>query len=422
VYVNRLSILSILLCGLCLLGAVRSSTSSAASPLGALQADLGHQLSLAGPHDGAYVYDLTAKQALFSQRASAMRPPASVEKLFTATTALQQMGPATRLETTVLGAGQLLPGGVWEGNLYLRGGGDPTFGSSGFIASHYGGVGASVATLVSQLVRVEGIHHIVGSINGDESYLDPLRGEPSSGFAFDPFLEGTLSALSFDRGASGSERGAHAPAAYAARQLASALKNDGVSIRGSTGATTTPTGALVLARAASPTVAELLGLMLPPSDNFFAETLLKDLGARYGGAGTTVAGAAVAAKTISTVFGFRPRVVDGSGLSPADRTSPYQVADLLVGLAGTPTGTVLREHMAIAGHTGTLSLRMRHTGASGRCQGKTGTLTRVSNLVGYCQSAGGHLLAFAIFTDGISTEAAHVVQDHMTITIADSKL
>jgi D-alanyl-D-alanine carboxypeptidase/D-alanyl-D-alanine-endopeptidase (penicillin-binding protein 4) len=65
---------------------------------------------------------------------------------------------------------------------------------------------------------------------------------------------------------------------------------------------------------------------------------------------------------------------------------------------------------------------MRHTAASGRCQGKTGTLTGASNLVGYCQAAGGHLLAFAIFNDGISTEAAHVFQDHMAITIASSNV
>jgi D-alanyl-D-alanine carboxypeptidase/D-alanyl-D-alanine-endopeptidase (penicillin-binding protein 4) len=112
-------------------------------------------------------------------------------------------------------------------------------------------------------------------------------------------------------------------------------------------------------------------------------------------------------------------VVDGSGLSPADRTSPYQVVDLLVGLAPTAIGSVLREDLAVAGQTGTLSRRMRHTGAAGRCQGKTGTLTGVSNLVGYCQSSNGHLLAFAIFNDGIATEAAHTFQDHMAITIAD---
>jgi D-alanyl-D-alanine carboxypeptidase/D-alanyl-D-alanine-endopeptidase (penicillin-binding protein 4) len=197
------------------------------------------------------------------------------------------------------------------------------------------------------------------------------------------------------------------------------LKNAGVSIRGPSGAATTPAGATQLAHVSSPTVEQLLGLMLPPSDNFFAETLLKDLGAAAGGAGTTAAGAAVVSQTISGLLAIHPHVVDGSGLSEADRTSTYQVADLLVALAPTPTGAILRNSLAIAGHTGTLANRMRGTAASGRCQGKTGTLTGYSNLVGYCQAVNGHLLAFAFFNDGISTTLAHVIQDHMTITLAD---
>ena len=160
--------------------------------------------------------------------------------------------------------------------------------------------------------------------------------------------------------------------------------------------------------------------MLPPSDNFFAETLVKDLGARFAGAGTTAAGASVVASTISSLLGFTPRVLDGSGLSGFDRTSPYQVVDMLVALASTPTGAVLREHLAVAGRTGTLSLRMRQTAAAGRCQGKTGTLTGASNLVGYCQSADGHLLAFAFFNDAISTTSAHVFQDRMAISLAST--
>jgi D-alanyl-D-alanine carboxypeptidase/D-alanyl-D-alanine-endopeptidase (penicillin-binding protein 4) len=387
--------------------------------LAELQADLSHQLALAGHTDGAYVYDLTAKQALFSERATAMRPPASVEKLYTATTALDLMGASTRLATTVYGVGHMEPGGVWDGSLYLHGGGDPTFGTTSFIASHYGGIGASVSTLVTQLVRTDGIHRITGSIEGDESYFDSLRGEPSSDYAWDPFLEGTLSALAFNRGESGPESGPHAPAAYAARALWGLLKADGVTIHGGSGAATTPAGAVQLAQVQSPTVAQLLGLMLPPSDNFFAETLVKDLGARNGGAGTTAAGAAVVTKTIASLLGIHPHVVDGSGLSEEDRTSPYQVADLLVELAGTPIGTVLRDSLAVAGRTGTLELRMRHTRAEGNCQGKTGTLTGVSNLVGYCRAADGHTLAFAIFTDGIPTETAHTFQDNMAITLAD---
>jgi D-alanyl-D-alanine carboxypeptidase/D-alanyl-D-alanine-endopeptidase (penicillin-binding protein 4) len=419
---KRLALALSLLSGAASLGSIGASPAAGAGELQAFQSDLSHQLALAGSQDGAYVYDVTAARELFSERAGAMRAPASVEKLYTATAALARFGPQARLSTTVSGVGRLAPGGVWEGSLYLRGEGDPTFGSVAFIRGAYGGRGASVSSLARQLVRVAGIHRVTGSILGDESYLDSLRGEPSSGFAPDPFLEGTLSGLAFDRGASGSERGRHAPAAFAARRLWAALKALGVSVHGRSGAASTPAGAVPLARVTSPTVAQLMGLMLPPSDNFFAETLLKDLGARFGGAGTTAAGAAVVSQTIQGLFGSHPRVIDGSGLSPANQTSPLQVAKLLVALAPTATGAVLRQSLAVAGRSGTLKKRMRNTVAAGRCQGKTGTLSGVSNLVGYCQSAAGHLLAFAIFTDGIETQAAHSFQDHIAITIASSDI
>jgi serine-type D-Ala-D-Ala carboxypeptidase/endopeptidase (penicillin-binding protein 4) len=420
-YVRRQSAakLTILLCGTLLAAVLAPASAGAQDNVAQLQADFSHQLALAGPQDGAYVYDLTTKQALFSERATVMRPPASVEKLYTATTALQELGAGARLDTTVYGVGHMAPGGVWEGSLYLRGGGDPTFGTTSFIASHYGRIGASVSTLVNQLVKTDGIHHITGSVEGDESYFDSLRGEPSSDYLEDPFLEGTLSALAFNRGETGSESGPHAPAAFAAKALWGLLRADGVSIRGGSGGATTPAGATQLAQVQSPTIAQLLGLMLPPSDNFFAEMLVKGLGARFGGAGTTAAGAGVVTRTIASLLNLHPHVVDGSGLSEEDKTSPYQVADLLSELAPTPIGKVLREHMAVAGQTGTLELRMRDSGADGRCQGKTGTLTGVSNLVGYCNAADGNTLVFAIFTDGIPTETAHTFQDNMAITVAD---
>jgi D-alanyl-D-alanine carboxypeptidase/D-alanyl-D-alanine-endopeptidase (penicillin-binding protein 4) len=384
----------------------------------ALRAHMTHELALAGALSGGFVANLSTKQTLFSERAEDMRAPASVEKLYTATSALERFGPDARLETTVLGAGHLAPSGMWEGNLYLHGGGDPTFGSSAFIASHYGGLGTSVSTLVTQLVHIDGIHSVSGTIEGDESYFDALRGEPSSGYAPDPYLEGTLSALAFNRGASGSYRGPHAPAAYAAHELLLALKAAGVTVHGGSGATSAPADATRLALAPSPTIAQLLGLTLPPSDNFFAETLVKDLGARFGGAGTTAAGARVVRETLAG-FGLHPHVVDGSGLSREDQTSPQQVVTLLSDLAPTTQGTTLRDDMAVAGRSGTLSERMRDTAAAGHCQGKTGTLTGVSNLVGYCQDTAGQYLAFAFFNDGIATETAHVLQDNMTISLAD---
>jgi len=391
--------------------------SAGAAPIArsALAGTLGHELTIAGPLSGAYVFDLTTEAPLFSERADNARPPASVEKLYTATAALELMGTGATLSTTVLGSGHLGANGRWEGDLYLHGGGDPTFGSASFVASHYGGQGTTVSKLAA-LVKAAGIRSVTGNVNGDESWLDSLRGEPASGYGFDRDLEGNLSALAFNRGATGSQRGAHAPAAYAALQLRGALRAAGVSVHGGTAATT-PAGATVIATMSSPTLATLLGLTLPPSDNFFAETLLKDLGALYGGAGTTAAGAALVRNTIAHL-GLHPRVLDGSGLSHSDSTSPHQVVSLLTSLAHSPLGTTLRNDLAIAGHTGTLAKRMRHTPASGRCQAKTGTLIGVSNLAGYCQAQNGDILAFAFFTDGIETGAAHTIQDNMAITLA----
>jgi D-alanyl-D-alanine carboxypeptidase/D-alanyl-D-alanine-endopeptidase (penicillin-binding protein 4) len=394
-----------------------AATPARAEPIAqsALAGQLSHELTIAGPLSGAYVFDLTTATPLFSERADSARPPASVEKLYTATTALELMGPDATLSTTVLGSGHLGANGRWEGSLYLRGRGDPTFGSASFVASHYGGQGTTVSKLAA-LVRAAGIRKVTGSVNGDESFLDSLRGDPSSGYAFDPELEGNLSGLAFNRGETGSQRGPHAPAAYAALQLRGALRAVGVTVHGG-GAAVAPPGATVLATASSPTLATLLGLTLPPSDNFFAETLLKDLGARYGGAGTTAAGAAVVRSTIAHLS-LHPRVLDGSGLSHSDSTSPHQVVSLLTALAHSPLGTTLRKDLAVAGHTGTLSERMRHTPASGRCQAKTGTLIGVSNLAGYCQAQNGDILAFAFFTDGIETGEAHTIQDSMAITLA----
>ncbi|HEY5287659.1 MAG TPA: D-alanyl-D-alanine carboxypeptidase/D-alanyl-D-alanine-endopeptidase [Solirubrobacteraceae bacterium] len=393
-----------------------ASAAPAALAQNSLQAPLAREMRLAGPGSGAYVYDLTKSTTLFSERAEAPHPPASVEKLYTATTALELLGPEATLTTSVLATGHPGPDGRWEGNLYLKGGGDPTFGSASFVAARYGGQGTTVTKLAA-LVKAAGIREVTGNVDGDDSWFDSLRGDPYSGYAPDPELEGELSGLSFNRGATGSEGGAHAPAAYAALQLRGALRGQGIKVHGGT-AGVTPLGATTVATEPSPNLATLLGLTLPPSDNYFAETLIKDIGARFGGAGTTAAGAAVVRSTIAKDFGLRPYLIDGSGLSHSDHTTPKQIVELLTALASSPLGTTLRNDLAVAGQTGTLSERMRHTPASGRCRAKTGTLNGVSNLAGYCESEGGDILAFAFFNDGIETYEAHTIQDNMTITLA----
>jgi D-alanyl-D-alanine carboxypeptidase/D-alanyl-D-alanine-endopeptidase (penicillin-binding protein 4) len=154
-----------------------------------------------------------------------------------------------------------------------------------------------------------------------------------------------------------------------------------------------------------------------PSDDLFAELLTKQLGVRFGGAGTTTAGASVISQAAAT-YGVHPQIVDGSGLSRADQSSPADVVGLLGRIWHTEIGRILTASLPVVGVSGTVSGVARHTPAQGRCFAKTGTLNNVSNLAGYCAAAGGRSLAFAFFLDGPSNAQAMPLLGHLVAAVA----
>jgi D-alanyl-D-alanine carboxypeptidase/D-alanyl-D-alanine-endopeptidase (penicillin-binding protein 4) len=378
---------------------------------------LNQGLQAAGGSTGAYVVDMKTGQTLFSYAANVGRLPASVEKLYTTSTALLRFGPDATLTTSVLGKGTLDRRGGWHGTLYLKGGGDPTFGSAGFDQYAYG-AGATIQRLASNLVRRAGIRSVHGRIMADESYFDSLRGTPPSGGQFSTWVEGSLSALVFERGLVNQGAGyvIH-PAIYAAQQLASALRAAGTRVSSSTpiSAGVTPAAATPLATVHSPRIATLIKLTNTPSDNFFAEMLLKGIGARFGGRGTTASGAAVVRSQLASDFGIHPQLEDGSGLSRNDFTSPRDVVNLLGGMA---SNAPFVNSLAIAGETGTLQYEMQGTPAQGRCRGKTGTLHDVASLVGYCQASDGHTLGFAFLMNSVDPAFGHSTEAQMAVALA----
>jgi D-alanyl-D-alanine carboxypeptidase/D-alanyl-D-alanine-endopeptidase (penicillin-binding protein 4) len=397
-------------------GAAPGASRPAARTAELLTSSLDRGIRAAGPASGADVMDLDTGQTLYANRAGAGRLPASVQKLWTTSTVLQAFGPSARLSTSVLVDGQL-QGGTFHGTLYLRGGGDPTFGSTGFDRISYG-TGATVQGLVSGLVRTLGLRALDGAIVADESYLDGRRGTPATGYRSDPEVEGSLSALVFNRDWAdpyGQTLFPH-PALEAGLQFAAALRAVGVRVPAVTAVRvgTTPASAQPVAAVRSPAVAELVHLTNTPSDNFFAETLLKDLGARYGSGGTTAAGATVVRRTIAATFGLQPRFDDGSGLSRYDRSSPADVVSLLRQQQTNPAFT---SSLAVAGETGTLRSELHGTAAQGRCRGKTGTLTDASNVVGYCRAQDGHTLAYAFMMNSIDPLRAHPIQNAMELAL-----
>jgi D-alanyl-D-alanine carboxypeptidase/D-alanyl-D-alanine-endopeptidase (penicillin-binding protein 4) len=391
-----------------------SPTPSAA--LSSLQRSLRAGLQALGPSSGAAVLDLTDGQLLFDVRGATGRPPASVEKLYTSVAALRLLGPESRASTTVLGAGHLGPGGVWHGNLYLRGGGDPTFGDGLFNRIYLRGYGPTATELARQLAA-RGIRRVTGELFGDGSLFSDELGGMLTGLRPDiPDFGGELGALVYDHGEVARVGGS--PAVFAARELAATLRATGVEVRAAKRAEPTPAGAQPLGLVRSPPLRALLSLMNVPSDDLIAEMLDEQLGVRFGAGGTIQQGAQVISRLIAQDYGLRPTILDGSGLDRADRSSPLQVVEFLRELWGTPTGELLYASLPVLGRSGTVRGIALKTAAVGRCAAKTGTLTGVSNLAGYCHARDGHELAFAIMADGPPNWTAFVQIGRMVAAIA----
>jgi D-alanyl-D-alanine carboxypeptidase/D-alanyl-D-alanine-endopeptidase (penicillin-binding protein 4) len=395
-----------------------ASPTNATKALRALQRTLRSDFRRAGGRDSGLVFDATTGKALFSLAPNTPRLPASLQKLYTTSTALLRYGAAATFQTRVLGVGTLGAGGAWQGVLYLRGGGDPTFGDAAFDQAAYG-TGVTIQALAGQLAAA-GIRSVSGSVVGDESLFDSRRGTSVTRYAPDLEYEGELSALAYDAGFESAYEISlqRHPAVFAAQALVSALRADHVRIVRHTRvyAGITPATARQLAVVASPPLRTLIELTNSPSDNFFAETLLKDLGASFGGAGTTAAGAAVVRQFVAQRFGLHPSFVDGSGLSRADATTAAQVVALLRDMQRNAT---FRGSLAIAGTRGTMQDEMVGTAGARNCRGKTGTLSDVANLAGYCTAAGGDQLIFAFLMNrSANTYIGHLLEAKMGAALA----
>jgi D-alanyl-D-alanine carboxypeptidase/D-alanyl-D-alanine-endopeptidase (penicillin-binding protein 4) len=368
-----------------------------------------------GAASGLLAIDGETGRPLCSRAAKRRRPLASNMKLFTTATALARIGPRARIETTVEADGAVDPNGVLRGSLYLVGGGDPALGTPTFYKRYLGGLGTNLLRLKAQ-IREAGVEAITGRLYADDSVFDRLRGVADSGYATSPYI-GPLSGLAFNSGFAGGGFSSD-PARTAARTLARSLRAAGVRLPARVGRDTAPPYARTIATVKSPPLTEIVDTTNVHSDNFFAEMLLKLLGSRYGGAGTTAAGAQVVER-FARGHGSGLHAVDGSGLTRSNAASPREVVRLLQAMLENHAGEEFVQDLALAGHEGTVADRMRGTAAYGRCRTKTGTLTGVSNLSGYCFDRSGRLAIFSILMGSVrDLSLAHREQDRIAGEIA----
>ncbi|MBA2338502.1 MAG: D-alanyl-D-alanine carboxypeptidase/D-alanyl-D-alanine-endopeptidase [Acidimicrobiia bacterium] len=335
--------------------------------------------------------------------------PASAQKILTAITALEVLGPDRRLATTVVATGPVVDG-VITGNLYLVGGGDPTLTRSG---DH------SLRALAA-LVRVRGITGITGGVVVDESRYDSRRNADGWDLDFYPDSVGSLSALVADRNDYRNDVPFYvSPALHNGRLFGQMLAAAGVTVGFAPVLGVAPPDATVVAELRSPPVSELVTEILTDSDNTVSELLIKEVGLVAAGRGSTGMGIK-AAEEVSGSLCMRPSAeqADGSGLSDLNRRSARDWRSLLQAAQSRSWYPLLLDGLAIAGETGTLQNRFLGTPAEGNLRAKTGTLEGLSSLSGVMTTAAGRRVFFSVIIDADAPFPKLALIDAMLADIA----
>ena len=450
----------------------------------ALSYDLGSMLGarVRNGRWGVMVVSLTRGDTLYSVNPDLLLSPASNMKLYTAALALEQFGPDHQFSTDVLRDGAVTPDGTLEGNLVMRGDGDPAL-SSRFLQ---GGAGAPVE-LLAQLVASKGIKRVTGDLIADATAFDQRRIPDGwqrrylhAGYAarvsalslnenllwivvqpgasskqpaqviLDPATELPLSnkvrtvagsraarviVRTLDdgtvevRGWIGARAGTRRyqivvedPARFTAGAFRRALEAQGITVAGQTRLGETSDTAVVVASLPSPPLARLLSVMNRESVNHYAELIFRNAArSSNGGAGTVESGNLLLQRFMTEKVGAAPGSVyaaDGSGLSVLDRVTPRSLIQLLDYSHRAPWSDVFHTSLPVAGESELLRHRMRLTPAQGNLHAKTGTTNTVISLGGYVTAESGEVLAFAFLYNGSDLNKAKETIDAMGATLA----
>ncbi len=352
-----------------------------------------------------------------AMNADASFRPASLLKLATTTAAVLRFGWDHRFATRLMGG--RLTGGT-TGTVWLVGGGDPTFASAAYRKEHFipkpddpipvpvFPSGSPTVEGFAAAIQRAGIRRIAGDLRVDDTLFDARRTQPGWIPDYqrnDPDI-GNISALSVNEGYA-DVKGDHVhpdPAMSAGTLLKAALAARGVVVTGAVRHGRAPRGRIELARVISPPLSEIVQYTNRYSANYPAEMLLKGLGARFGGGGTTVRGAAVVRAALEKIdiplAGLS--MYDGSGLSLLNRARPRMLGAILewiITAEGTE-GNVMRASLPVAGGPGTLFKRMTKPPTLNNLRGKTGFIRHVRGMAGWVTPADGVPLVYvALFND-----------------------
>ena len=328
---------------------------------------------------GLMVYDLSADSVLYSYCGKQTLRPASTMKLLTSVTALDVLGSSYNYRTSLYYKGTITEG-VLTGDLWLVGGMDPLFDDT------------DMHIMAETLHRV-GVDSISGRVVRDVSFKEeaPL----GEGWCWDDDNP-QLSPLLVSRKDEFADR------------FKEELVKCGVAVNAPITTDCLPKDVLLIC-SRSHRLGEVLEPMMKESDNLYAESMFFQIAATVGKRPATAAHARQIIKTTLTkagVTGIPYRIADGSGLSLYNYVTPELMVRLLrYAYLKRDVMAVLYPALPVAGVDGTLKKRMKGGAAEGNVHAKTGTLSGISSLAGYCRAANQHLLAFCIINQGIMKNA-----------------
>ena len=341
---------------------------------------------------GLMVYDLTADSALYCYQERQTLRPASTMKVVTSITALDKLGDSHQFKTRLMYTGKIEEHTL-TGDLYCVGGFDPRFNSD------------DMRSFVESL-RKMGVDTIRGRLIADVSMKDDKQfGE---GWCWDDDND-VLTPLLISRKDQFIER------------FEQGLKDDGVVLECSKTTGRVPAGAFEVTTRFH-TMDQILMKMMKESDNLYAESMFYQIAASTGNRPASARSARSIINKLIRKVGLNPsdyKVADGSGLSLYNYVSAeLEVALLRYAFRNDNIYLHLYPSLPIAGEDGTLKKRMKGTFAAGNVHAKTGTVTCVTSLAGYCTAANGHKLAFSIINQGCLRDSeSRAFQDRVCVAM-----
>ncbi len=184
--------------------------------------------------------------------------------------------------------------------------------------------------------------------------------------------------------------------------LKDALKKGGVTVTGKMRLNKVPSNANILFTHYSRSLEKIISKTAKKSNNLYARHLLLHLGAKMYGAPSTLAKGRKAVEYIlrskGALGGGMLYIDNGSGLSRTSKLNAKLLAQMYDN-AYSRYGSRWMKTLSIAGVDGTIRRRFRGTVVRNRAWMKTGTLNRVKNIGGYVKSRSGRMYTVVILVN-----------------------